>query len=466
MINDINSLIDILNRIRDKRVLVIGDILLDEYIYGNVNHISTGIKIPIIEKESKENRLGGAANVAANIAGLSHNTALLGRYANDEAGREIKKLCNEYGIKLFEYSAEITTVKQRIYVDDQQIFRLDSNSDTDSVSLDIQDVLYEFNADVIVLADYLYGVITQDVIEQVTDYCEKNNAYLFISSRNLNRFIISEASIIVANQKEWNTYKNISKNRKEFITLGENGIRYISGSKVTERKTEKKYPINVSGAGDTVLAIIAALYDEVKNIDTLLMIANLAGEIAVTEKLTYVLSYYDIVDTLYSWWTKQDSINKILGTSFAKTVITVWKNKGQKIVFTNGCYDLLHLGHVMSFQYAKKYGDKLIVAVNSDESIKKLKGNDRPINNLKNRTSMLAYLDMIDMIIPFYEDTAIELIKMIEPDVYIKGAEYNQKKLPEAEYVKNIEFVPMIEGTSTTQLIHKIAKTAEKNNAV
>ncbi len=154
---------------------------------------------------------------------------------------------------------------------------------------------------------------------------------------------------------------------------------------------------------------------------------------------------------------------RVVDISLAQNIISAWKQKGEKIVFTNGCYDLLHLGHIKSFQYSKKFGDKLIVAVNSDSSIKRLKGNGRPINNLEERVSTLAYLSMIDMVISFEEDTAINVIKAIEPDTYVKGEEYKNKELFEAEYVRKVEYVPMIEGTSTTQLIKKIARAVEED---
>lgn len=463
MTKDMNKIFSILDMISDKKVFVVGDILLDEYIYGNVKQVSTGIKIPIIERERTEYRLGGAANVAANIAGLCKKTTLLGGCASDDAGNKVKELCKEYGVSLVDCISETTIVKQRIYVDNQQVSRLDSNSYSASVTERLKDILKEINADVIILADYLYGVITQEVIDLVSDYCRINNIRLFISSRNINQFNLDETPIVVVNQKEWNEYHNNTKISEAFITMGENGIRYISTSEKIERGVEKKYPINVSGAGDTVLAVIAALYGEIESKDILLQIANLVGELAVGEELTYVLSHFDVVDALYSKWIEEDSVNKILCIELAKEVIFSWKRKGQRIVFTNGCYDLLHLGHIKSLQYAKKYGEKLIVAVNSDDSIRRLKGEGRPINSLEDRTNTLAYLSMIDMVISFEDDTAVDLIKILEPDVYIKGSEYKQKKFPEAEYAKNVEFVPMIEGISTTQLIDNIVKAVEIN---
>lgn len=462
MDSSINEILHALSNMTGKHVVVIGDILLDEYVYGMVNKVSTGIQIPIIDKESIEYRLGGAANVAANVAGLCNYTTLIGRCADDAAGNIIKELCELYHVKLVDYDSARTVVKQRIYVDNQQIYRLDTNSYFESVAKELKEGLLDSKVDVVIIADYLYGVISQEVVGIVTNICKEKSVPIFYTSRDLGRFDISDYLIVVANQNEWNEWNQSDVCPKAFITRGHEGIRFLSKTKIIEKKANEKYPVNVSGAGDTVLAIISLLYGEkCISVHDLLLVANLAGELAVENELTYVLRQYDLVDALYKQWINDDSVNKIVDISLAQNVVSAWKQKEEKIVFTNGCYDLLHLGHIKSFQYSKKHGDKLIVAVNSDSSIKRLKGDGRPINNLEERVSSLAYLSMIDMVISFEEDTAINVIKAIEPDTYVKGEEYREKELLEAEYVKEVEYVPMIEGTSTTQLIRKIARVVE-----
>jgi D-beta-D-heptose 7-phosphate kinase/D-beta-D-heptose 1-phosphate adenosyltransferase len=462
--NTINEILKTINGVCKKNVVVIGDILLDEYIYGMVNKVSTGIQIPIVDKESVDYRLGGAANVAANVAGISYCTTLVGRCADDDAGNMVRKLCESYHVNLKGYESEKTTVKQRIYIDNQQVSRLDTNSYTESVEAELTSILTEINVDVVIIADYLYGVVTQDVLDIATEFCKDSSIPLFLTSRDLGRFEIDDSPIVVVNQKEWQQWEFSINCREAFVTKGKSGICYINNKKIVEKKAHEKYPINVSGAGDTVLAIISMLYGENSiSISDLLLVANLAGELAVENELTYVLRQCDLVVALFEQWTSVDSINKIVDISLARDIVTAWKQKGKGIVFTNGCYDLLHLGHIKSFQYSKKFGDKLVVAVNSDASIKRIKGEERPINSLDERMGTLAYLSMIDMVISFEEDTAINMIKVIEPDTYIKGEEYRHKELSEAEYVKKVEYVPMIEGTSTTQIIKKIIKAIEND---
>lgn len=458
MDNSINKILNALGNISDKHVVVIGDIFLDEYIYGMVNKVSTGIQIPIIDKKLVEYRLGGAANVAANVAGLCNHTTLIGRCANDDSGNRVKNLCETYHVNLMDFKSEKTVVKQRIYVDNQQVYRLDTNSFSESVAKELKAILWDYKVDIVIIVDYLYGVVSQKVIDIATSFCKEKAVPIFYTSRNMERFVIGDYPIVVVNQKEWNLWNQSDDCPKAFVTKGNEGISFISKTKIVEKQANKKYPVNVSGAGDTVLAMISLFYGgKYISINNLLLVANLAGELAVDNRLTYVVRRYDLIDALYKQRINDDSINKVVDISLAQDIVTAWKQKGEKIVFTNGCYDLLHLGHIKSFQYSRKFGDKLVVAVNSDSSIQRLKGNDRPINNLEERVSTLAYLSMIDMVIPFEEDTAINVIKAIEPDTYVKGEEYKRKNLFEAEYVKKVEYAPMIEGTSTTQLIKKIA---------
>jgi len=459
---DLGSLATCLDKVKMKNVIVVGDIFLDEYVYGKVNTVSTGIKIPIIEKKRTVYRLGGAANVAANIAGLCNNVILIGRYGADDAGNMVHKICEDCGVNLIGCLTEKTTVKQRIYIDNQQVSRLDTNCYVESASCEIDDTLEKLDADMIVVADYLYGVVSQDTIDKLVSYSYKKSIPFFLASRDLNRYRLNKTPIIVVNQQEWTEWETPECNKEAFVTLGRNGIRYlIEGKNVLEKKAEEKYPINVSGAGDTVLAVISSLYGEDISAEILLHTANLAGGLAVTNELTFVLKQQDLIIALYEQLINEDCINKIVDIDLARNIVSAWKTKKNKIVFTNGCYDLLHLGHVKSFQYSKRFGNKLVVAVNSDESVKRLKGNERPINNMEDRVHILAYLGMIDMVIPFNEDTAISVLKSIEPDTYVKGSEYKQKELPEAEYAEQIEYIPMIEGTSTTQLIKKITKAVD-----
>lgn len=461
--NSMIKILDVLTKVDQKKVLIVGDILLDEYSFGKAEKVSTGIKIPIIVKERTEYRLGGAANIASNVAGLSCDTALLGTCGIDDAGKMVRKICAERNIKIYGATSANTTVKQRIYVDNQQTTRLDSEFFDKSVNESVQSTLREFRPDLIILADYLYGAISQSVIDNMTEYAKENNINIFFTSRNFNQFTLDKRVITVSNLFEWESCDSIRNQEQAFITMGENGVKYISENKNVENRLYKRYPINVSGAGDTTLAVLAVMYKEDIDIEQLLLLANLMGGIAVEEELTYVLSSYDLITAVFDYLSAENNLNKILDENLSSAVIQAWRKKGYKIVFTNGCYDLLHLGHIKSFQFAREFGEKLVVAVNSDDSVRRLKGQGRPINNLQDRTSALAYLSMVDLVLPFEGDTAIAQVKLVCPDVYVKGEEYKTKELPEAEYASRVEYVPMIQGTSTTAIINKISSIGDKH---
>lgn len=464
MNKELVKLFDLLYEIKNKRIMVVGDIFLDEYLYGKINGVSTGVKIPIIEKEKIEKCLGGAANIAGNIAGISHNVSMIGGCGQDEYGNEIKRLFEEKKVKLYTLYMNKSIVKQRIYIDNQQISRIDYNEYCECNLIDICNYVNEEKPEIIILADYQYGVINQEIIDFIADYV--NDKTIIFTSRKMESFNIEKLPVIVLNSHEMNSYlkyinndKHKMKGKEFFVTHGEKGIEYIKGDERITIHTVPKYPVNVSGAGDTVISIISLLYDSNIKIETVIKLANIAGGIAISNKLTYSLNISQVIDELYSQSIKENCEKKIIDTETAKKIVKIWKNKKEKVVFTNGCYDLIHLGHIKSFHCAKEWGTKLIVALNSDDSIRRIKGENRPINSLKERMKTLAFLEMIDMVLYFDDDTAVKMIKEIEPDVYVKGEEYREKDIPEKQYVKEIKYVPMIQGSSTTCLINKVIKS-------
>jgi bifunctional protein hldE len=472
MENTLLEIIDALMDVENKRVVIIGDIILDEYIYGCAGRVSTGIKIPIIKKNNTTFRLGGAGNVAANVAGLSKHTFLYGRFGNDDAGKIVVSLCRDNGITLCEPSSNRTSIKQRIYVDKQQIFRLDSDYYERAYDEELIYALRYNSPDVIIVADYLLGTIRKNTLEIIKKYIDSNvNCKLFFSSRDLSKYGLFENVNLVINEKELQDYQEklnitideILNKNTIYMTRGDKGIVFLDKTERIEQKAYLTHVTNVSGAGDTVLAVLATLNGENIVQSKILDIANIAGREAVKDELTYVIDRNVLIEAIYKSLINDNNENKIVTGQLAKIVCSAWKNRGEKIVFTNGCFDLLHLGHIKSFQYSKRFGDKLVVAVNSDTIIKMLKGKDRPINKLEERLSNLAYLEMIDMVIPFNENTAVQIIKKILPDVYIKGEEYRDRSLPEAQYVPQVEYVPMVMGASTTTLIEKILE-AYKND--
>ena len=453
------KIVHILEEAKNQKVLVVGDVILDSYLYGHAGGVSTGIQIPIIEREFESFNLGGAANVASNIAGVSNDTTIIGRIGKDSAGKVVTDLMKEKGITFHNIKSKKTIKKQRIYVSDQQVLRIDENNIEPVNEKAIEFFLSKEIYSIIVVADYEYGMVNQDVLDVVSNYARENNSMVYFTSRRPEEFNYDKKIIIVINDNERNKVKSTGKidNNMLFLTKGTEGMEFWNENFHVTKNTKSKIAVNVSGAGDTVLAIVSILHSMKIDPETVMYIANVAAGLAVENRATYSIDCYELIDAIYNDLVHSDYINKIV-SQFEMSVVNSWKHQAKRIVFTNGCYDLLHLGHLMSFSMAKEFGDHLIVAVNSDESIKRLKGENRPINKLEDRLKTLACLEMIDMVIPFSDDTAIELIKKIQPDIYVKGEEYKNKALPEAEYAKEVRYIPMVEGVSTTYQIEKIKK--------
>ena len=252
--------------VKKKKVIVIGDILLDKYTYGKVSSISTGIKLPIIEKSKTIYNLGGASNVAANLADFYNETYLLGIIGNDYYASIVDNLCHKNGVTLLSQKLDKTNLKERIYIDTQQVMRLDNNIRSCSYDSDLLNMyLNQKNPDIVVVVDYLYGCIDQNVIDTIQNYCISNNKSVIVHSRDLSRYKIAEETVLFLNKEEYSTYKyslNISDQditNRRIITEGANGVTYIDCYKNIHQIQSLVNPINVSGAGDSVLAIASII---------------------------------------------------------------------------------------------------------------------------------------------------------------------------------------------------------------
>jgi rfaE bifunctional protein len=321
-----------LNYIKDvkkKKVIVIGDILLDKYTYGKVSSVSTGIKLPIIEKHKTIYNLGGASNVAANLADFYNETYLLGIIGNDYYASIVDSLCQKNGVMLLSQKLDNTNLKERIYIDTQQVMRLDNNIKTCSYDSDLLNTyLYQKNPDIVVVVDYLYGCIDQKVIDIIQNYCISNNKSIIVHSRDLSRYKISEETVLFLNKEEYSTYKyslNISDQditNRRIITEGANGVTYIDCYKNIHQEQFLVNPINVSGAGDSVLATASIIeccgkfdFDE-------LILLNEVGALAVQSKETYILNKKDLISKVLMSVHKDESCRKLCSLDQLKVVLS------------------------------------------------------------------------------------------------------------------------------------------------
>lgn len=470
-----------LESFKKQNVLVIGDLMIDKYIIGNVSRISPEAPVPVLSQTKIERKLGGAGNVLANLKSLGATVHALGRIGNDSEGRICEELLTQRGIdcsKIWKF--DNTIVKTRIISQNQQFLRIDEEKIIapnieylDTLKDNIDEILK--NITVVVLSDYAKGFISNELASIIIYACKKKNIPIVVDPKGNNCSKYKDATAITPNNKEFlDMSRDVSLDSEDSIKnealklLKENNIKYFihtrseKGISVIEKNTglksdfptQAKEIVDVTGAGDTVVSVIALAIGAGFEIADAITLANIAASIVISKFGTAQTNVTEIekhFSTIKSNEQSKDDILKIISTL---------KTQGKKIVFTNGCFDLVHAGHIKSFQEAKSFGDVLIVAVNSDDSIRRLKGKNRPIVDLKNRIALLRTIKYVDFVIPFEEDTPQKLIEAIRPDVMIKGEDWKGKVVAGADFVKSyggkIEFIKLEQGLSTTNIIEKI----------
>jgi D-beta-D-heptose 7-phosphate kinase/D-beta-D-heptose 1-phosphate adenosyltransferase len=459
--------------LKTNKVLVIGDIILDKYIKGIVSRISPEAPIPVIKINSEEYSLGGAANVANNLSSLGCNVGIVGMIGLDPAGDKLKQLFKQNNIHgYFNFNKNYKTIiKNRIIGNNQQITRLDYNDDIkpEDISLftieqTITDVIDSY--DVVVLSDYGKGVCTDNICRTVIHLCNQKNKIVIVDPKGINWEKYRKATMITPNLKEVselirtkikNNNFDIEEKCKDLaeqvkvkyflITRSEQGMTLNYKGGTIHIPSKAKDVFDVTGAGDTVVATIAAFINK-ENILDVINTANRAASIVVSRSGTSTVTQDEI---------NNDPIkSKIMNIDSLICQVKSWKSKLEPIVFTNGCFDLFHRGHAHLIYKASEFGKKLIVAINSDYSIKQIKGNDRPINNEYDRAFVIASLEHVDAVIIFNEDTPNELLKLIRPNVLVKGGNYLIKNIVGREYVYRVEIVDYLPGYSTTKIVNKI----------
>ena len=468
------------NLLSKKRIVIIGDPILDKYISGEINRISPEAPVPILKVKDEKFVVGGAANVASNLSNLGTISNFIFPCGEDEESNKLIELCNQNNVICFPINLKNykTPLKVRNISLGQQLLRIDYNDNKYKLNADlvIQELRKIKNIELLVLSDYLKGALFE--VEKIISFSKKNNIKVIIDPKGNDFSKYSGAYLIKPNLKEFEIIVGKVSNLKDLenkaynlikklniqallITKGDKGMSLIEmGEKPFHIEAEISEVYDVTGAGDTVLATLAASMVSGKNLYESSIIANLSGSLAIKSIGTYLINKNQLNDLLIQK-TKEINESKVLYDDNTLLEI-VNKNRlnNKKIVFTNGCFDILHIGHLRYLKEAKSLGDILIVGINDDKSIKNIKGQERPINNLNIRMEMLANLNFIDYILPFSEDTPLELIKKIFPDVLVKGGDYKENQIVGAEFVKSkngiVKVIPLTKGFSTTNLITKI----------
>lgn len=466
------KLSEVISRFANQRILVVGDVMLDRYVYGDVKRISPEAPIQILSRNTESLMLGGAGNVVRNLQSLGAHVGFVSVVGPDEAGSEIRKLLAHDPIfkaqgaaYLFVEQNRITPEKTRYVSDGQQLLRVDHEcaADIEKSKADVlrivESVIEEY--DILVLSDYNKGTLTNEIIQR-----------LIIIARRAGRMVIADpkkpiknyngATLVTPNEKEI-TYEEIMKSRESIdsmlITLGERGMALHDSRGGIMIKSAAKEVIDVSGAGDTVVALMALGMASRLTVRESAHVACFAAGIVVGKRGTATVTKDELLTALHA-----DEVNAKL---VSVDVVVDKKQhdwKGLRIGIANGVFDMLHAGHLNLLSNARKECDKLIVAINSDASVKRLKGDGRPIHNQYDRAKLLAGLSVVDMVVIFDEDSPLELIDKLKPNIIFKGSDYKAEDVIGAGIAGEVKILPHTDGVSTTSIFEacKLYDTARK----
>ncbi|MCZ4064444.1 D-glycero-beta-D-manno-heptose-7-phosphate kinase [Oxalobacter aliiformigenes] len=485
----------LINRFPNVRALVIGDIMLDTFVYGEVDRISPEAPVPVFKYRQKTEMLGGAGNVAANLAALGCITTFIGIVGNDSTGRKIASLLNKAGTKchLLKLNGYPTIIKTRFVAKTNHLLRMDNEEVLPVITALLPRIKKILNraisaADIVLVSDYNKGLLTHETTPIVIDICNKLHKKVIIDPKGHDYSKYAGATLVKPNLKEFseatgkkyyplspNFQPEIIKEAKHLfeqykienlvITLSEHGMLHIPSEhpNVVEKiSAQVKEVCDVSGAGDTALASLGASLGAGASISDAMKLANIAAGIVVGKLGTSTLSYDELKKSLMVQERENHHINpenKIVTLEQAEYLVKKLKSRGKIIGFTNGCFDCCHLGHLSSLLQARKYCDVLFVAINSDLSIKRLKGNDRPVQDEKTRSMLIASLEYVDYVLIFNDDTPLAIIEKLRPDILAKEG-YRIDEWPEATFASHygakIITLDRVKGYSTTNLIEKM----------
>ena len=466
------------------KVLVVGDLMLDRYILGEVDRISPEAPVPVLRHAQHYERAGGAANVAMNLAGLGCQAVLAGFWGEDKDKDELAALVEAAGIDTVGVvTTKLPTIsKTRIVGRQQQLLRLDIES-KDAAGAEDQQRLREravqlvSNVHAVVLSDYAKGAVSAELCAAVIATAKAAGIPVLADPKTRDFGKYAGATMVCPNLQELALATGVSshllaalleagevqreKHGLQYltVTMSEKGIRVLSDAGVYHSPTRAREVFDVSGAGDTVIATLAAGLAGGLQVNTAVELANMAAGIVVGKIGTVPIARHELIAAL----TPSSGISageKILDRERLAARVAEWRAAGQTIVFTNGCFDLLHVGHVTLLEDCRRFGSKLVLGLNSDASVCRLKGPTRPIVGERERSRVMAALAAVDAVVLFDEDTPLELIREIKPDVLVKGGDYSIETVVGHEDViaagGRVEIVPTVEGFSTTSIVRKL----------
>ena len=470
--------------VKKPNILVVGDLMIDHYLWGKAERISPEAPVQVIDVEKESTVLGGAGNVVNNLVALGCDVTVMSVIGDDPIGDELTKMLEELDVKHFLICDENrkTSKKSRIIASAQQIVRYDNetkeniSSEAEAI-LNIKILTLMDTFDIVLVSDYGKGVITDSLIGKISfsafgsdtkilvdpkgeDYKKYIGSYLLTPNKKEASLatgidIVDEESLKQALKKLHNT----ACLHVPMITLSDQGIAILDeNNELVIKPTVAREVFDVTGAGDTVLASLGYCLAKDMDIIDALEFANLAAGVVVG-KIGSATATLEEIEEYKSSFHKSSIESHIKTFDQIEKTVERLKSKNKKIVFTNGCFDILHKGHVQYLDKAKSFGDVLILGLNSDESVRELKGPNRPINSEDDRAYILAALESVDYVVKFTEDTPYELIKIIQPDILVKGGDYEGKDVVGSDIAEELKLVQFLDGKSTTKTIEKIQKS-------
>ena len=468
---------------QNARLLVIGDVMLDRYWHGSASRVSPEAPVPVVKVANREDRPGGAGNVALNIAALGSSVRLVGVVGDDETGLELYSRLKAAGVYCdFLQSKEKPTItKLRIISQHQQLIRLDFEKAfeaSDIIGLQDKAKSLVDDSQVMVLSDYGKGAL-QD-INDLIDLGRSRNIPIIVDPKGTDFTKYRGATLITPNLTEFEAVVGGSHNEEELvnkglrlvrelnleailITRGEHGMTLIRpDSPELHLPARAQEVFDVTGAGDTVISVLAASMAAGDGFADATALANLAAGLVVGKLGTAAISGPELRRAMLA---DQNSGRGVMTAEQLQIVVKDAKAHGEKIIFTNGCFDIIHAGHVGYLADAKQLGDRLVVAINDDDSVRRLKGAGRPINPVERRMAVLAGLEAVDWVVSFSEDTPEPLLESLQPEVLVKGGDYTMDRVVGGSYVESyggvVRVLEFLDNCSTSAIMEKMKEVGE-----
>ncbi|WP_316189126.1 D-glycero-beta-D-manno-heptose-7-phosphate kinase [Bradyrhizobium sp. SZCCHNS1054] len=473
-------------------VLCVGDLMLDEFVYGEVSRISPEAPAPVIAVQRSEINIGGAGNVARNIASLGARCIFVGLIGDDEAGRQLQaELAREAGIEsvLVADRSRPTTRKVRFVSEHFSTHMLRADWEraapaSAAIEQQLIDAILPLidRADIVLLSDYAKGVLTARVIRHAIDAARKAGKRVIVDPKSANFAIYRGVSLLTPNRKEFSeATRSRADTEQEIASAAQDAIRLADCEAILVTQSERgmtlvprdgapvhvpAYPVkvcDVSGAGDTVVAVLAATLAAGAEWEDALRMASAAAAVAVSKQGTASVTAAELRRKVlpHAYLAAEEKIVRDDGDLERR--LAAWREQGLRVGFTNGCFDILHPGHVKVLAAARAACDCLVVGLNSDASVKRLKGEDRPVQDERARAEVLAALEAVDAVAIFGEDTPIRLIELVKPSVLVKGGDYTREQVVGHEIVEaaggHVMLVDIVRGFSTTALVDRARGT-------